>query len=157
MFESEARLRRDVAQMLESLRELGAGRYAAVFDAKAVIAESPAETNEGEWALRRLLQDRAEALLRLPAALHGGDEMSDIFSDWTADEFLLAVVNGKVGVLVACADAAGLEADAGRLLRALVDRLLRLDPAWRTDEKGRGLFFGSPRLDTVVIPSPGAV
>jgi hypothetical protein len=63
-------------------------------------------------------------------------------------------VNGKVGVLVACTDAARLETDAQRLLHALFDRLLRLDPAWRVDEKGRGLFFGSPRLDTVVIPRP---
>jgi len=138
MLESEAKLRRDVAEMLESLRELGAGRYAAVFDAKAVVAESPEQTSEGEWAIRRLLQTQAGPLLRLPAALHGGDEMSDLFSDWTADEFLLAVVNGRVGVLVACADAARLEADSAPLLRALVDRLLRLDAAWRIDEKARG-------------------
>lgn len=154
MLESEDKLRRDVASMLDALRELGAGRYAAVFDAKAVFTQSPAETNAGGWVLRRLLQDRGAALLRVPAALHAGDEMNDLFSDWTADEFLLAVVNGKVGVLVACADAARLEADSGRLLVALVDRLLRLEPAWRIDEKGRGLFFGSPRLDTVVIPKP---
>jgi len=154
MFESADKLRRDVTEMLDALRGLGASRYAAVFDAKAVVAESPGEKGEDAWALRRMLQSQPESLLRLPAALHGGDEMSDIFSDWTEDEFLLAVVNGRVGVLVACADAARLEADAQRLLRALVDRLLRLDPAWRIDEKGRGLFFGSPRLDTVVIPRP---
>jgi hypothetical protein len=154
MFESETKLRQDVGGMLEALRELGAGRYAAVFDARAVIAESPAETHDGEWGLRRLLQDRGAAVLQLPAALHGGEEMGDLFSDWTEDEFLLAVVNGKVGVLVACADAARLEADSGRLLQALVDRLLRLDPAWRVDAKGGGLFFGAPRLDTVVIPKP---
>jgi hypothetical protein len=150
MFESADRLRRDVHDMLDALRELGTGRYAAVFDAKAVIGESP----EGEWTLRRLLQSRAQTLLRLPGALHAGDEMSDPFADWTSDEFLLAVVNGKVGVLVACADAARLETDAQRLLHALFDRLLRLEPAWRIDEKGRGLFFGSPRLDTLVIPRP---
>jgi hypothetical protein len=154
MLESDAKLRRDVAEMLDALRELGEGRYAAVFDAKRVVAESPEQTSEGEWALRRLLQAQAGPLLSLPAALHGGDEMSDLFSDWTADEFLLAVVNGRVGVLVACADAARLEAESRRLLGALVDRLLRLEPAWRIDEKGRGLFFGSPRLDTVVIPKP---
>jgi hypothetical protein len=154
MFESAERLRRDVAEMLEALRGLGASRYAAVFDAKAVIAESPDETSEGEWVFRRMLQSQAESLLRLPAALSAGDEMSDLFGDWSDDEFLLAVVNGRVGVLVACADAARLEVASKRLLHALVDRLLRLDPAWRIDEKGRGLFFGSPRLDTVVIPRP---
>jgi hypothetical protein len=64
------------------------------------------------------------------------------------------VLNGRVGVLVACADAARLEAEAGRLLKTLADRLLRLNGSWRLDERGRGLFFGSPRLDTVVIPRP---
>jgi len=155
MFESADKLRRDVAEMLEALRGLGAGRYAAVFDAKAVVAETPSDTSEEEWALRRLLQSQAQALLRLPTALHGGDELGDPFAEWTDDEFLLVVVNGKVGVLVACADAARLEADAGRLLHALFDRLLRLDSGWRVDEKGRGLFFGSPRLDTIVVPRPG--
>ena len=95
-------------------------------------------------------------MLRLPAALHAGDEMGDPFAEWTSDEFLLCVVNGKVGVLVACADAARLEVDAERLLQALFDRLLRLEPAWRVDEKGRGLFFGSPRLETLVIPRPAS-
>ena len=154
MFESTDKLRRDVAGMLAALRELGSGRYAAVFDVKAVVAESPDETSEDEWPLRRLLQSHAESLLLLPGALHGGDPLGDPFAEWTNDEFLLAVVNGKVGVLVACTDAARLEAESGPLLRALFDRLLRLGPGWRIDAKGRGLFFGSPRLDTVVIPRP---
>jgi hypothetical protein len=154
MFESTDKLRRDVAEMLATLRELGAGRYAAVFDAKSVIAESPDETTEAEWPLRRMLQSQAASLLRVPGALHGGEEMGDPFAELTEDEFLLAVANGKGGVLVACQDAARLEADSGRLLRALFDRLLRLQPGWRVDDKGRGLFFGSPRLDTVVIPRP---
>ncbi len=64
------------------------------------------------------------------------------------------MVNGKVGLLVPCVDAERLEQEAKRLLRALVDRLLRLDSTWRYDEQGRGIFFGSPRLDTVVIPRP---
>ena len=153
MFESADKLRRDVSDMLDALRELGDGRYAAVFDARTVVAESPDHTSEGEWPLRRLLQSHAESVLRLPGALHAGDEMGDPFAEWTSDEFLLSVVNGKVGVLVACADAARLEADAERLLHALFDRLLRLDPSWRVDEKGRGLFYGSPRLDLMMRPS----
>lgn len=157
MFESRDKLRRDVAEMLAALRELGTGRYAAAFDSKAVVEENPDQTTQAEWPLRRLLQSQASALLRVPGALHGGDDMNgDPFAEWTEDEFLLAVVNGKVGVLVACPNAAQLEADSGRLLRALFDRLLRLEPGWRVDEKGRGLFFGSPRLDTVVIPRPEA-
>jgi len=154
MFESAERLRRDVAEMLEALRALGGSRFAAVFDAKAVVAQSPDQTTQAESDLRRLLESQADSLLRLPAALSAGDELRDLFGDWSDDEFLLAIVNGRVGVLVACADAARLEVACERLLHALVDRLLRLDPAWRIDEKGRGLFFGSPRLDTVVIPRP---
>jgi hypothetical protein len=118
------------------------------------VAESPAEPESGEGRLHRLVRDHRAELLRVPADLQGGGEMADLFDECTADEFLLAVVNGKVGVLVACRDAARLEAESQRLLRALVDRLLRLDATWRIDERGRGLFFGSPRLDTVVIPRP---
>jgi hypothetical protein len=154
MFESRDRLRRDVSELVDALRALGDGRYAAVFDARSVAAESPAEPAAAERGLRLVLEERGAELLRVPAALHGGEEISDLFADWTADEFLLAVVNGRVGVLVACPDAQRLEADSGRLLRTLFDRLLRLDAAWRVDARGRGLFFGSPRIDTVVIPRP---
>lgn len=154
MFESREKLRGDVAGLLHALRELGAGRYAAVFDARTVVSESPAEGSEDDPVLRSLVREKGAALLRLPAALHSGEELADVFDAWTRDEFLLAVVNGRVGVLVACAEAARLEAESARLLRVLVDRLLRLEPAWRYDERGRGLFFGSPRLDTVVIPLP---
>jgi hypothetical protein len=140
--------------MLDALRELGESPYAAVFDATSVVAESPAETAEGQWALRQLLQSQKEALLRLPRELQAGEEIKDLFADFGDEEFLLAVVNGKLGVLVACADAARLKDDSERLLPALVDRLLRLDGRYRLDERGRGLFFGSPRLDTVVIPRP---
>jgi hypothetical protein len=154
MFESSERLRRDVSVALETLRALGGGRYAAVFEATSVVAESPAETGAAERALGLLVRAEAAALLRLPAALAAGHEMSDLFAEWTSEEFLLAVVNGRVGVLVACEDAAALEAESARLLRALVDLLLRLDSRFRHDERGRGLFFGRPRLDTVVIPRP---
>ena len=154
MFESETRLRRDVVDILDSLRGLGRGSYAAVFDKRVIVLESASEASPGAASLRRLLQAEAEPLLRLPGALQRGEAMSDVFAGFAADEFLLAVVNGKVGVLVACADAGKLEAESAPLVRALVDRLLRLDSAWRYDEKGRGIFFGSPRLDTVVIPRP---
>ena len=156
MFESASRLRRDVSQVLDALRALGAGRYAAVFDAREVVAESPEQANEGEWALRQLLQSQAAALLRVPQALENGEAIDDVFADFGDEEFLLAVVNGKLGVLVACADATKLKAESARLLPTLFDRLLRLDDRWRLDERGRGLFFGSPRLDTVVIPRPGS-
>jgi hypothetical protein len=156
MFESATRLRKDVSEMLDALRALGSSRYAAVFDAAQVIAESPSEANEGEWALRRVLQGSPEALLRVPRALEADGPLDDLFTDFGDEEFLLAVVNGKLGLLVACADAARLKADSAGLLPTLFDRLLRLDDRYRLDERGRGLFWGSPRLDTVVIPRPGS-
>jgi len=79
--------------------------------------------------------------------------MSDLFEAWE-DEFFLVFLNGRVGLLVACPDAKRLEVGSGKLLEVMVDRLLRFNPAWRLDERGRGLFFGSPRLDTVVIERP---
>jgi hypothetical protein len=154
VFESKERLQEDVRRLLDSLRGLGEGRYAALFDAKGVLLESPGDSSEGEWVLRRLVQSHAVALFAVPSALHRGEEMRDVFEDWEDDEFFLALVNGRVGVLVACPHAQRLEDESGQLLEVLVDRLLRLNPAWRLDEKGRGLFFGSPRLDTVVIGRP---
>jgi hypothetical protein len=151
MFESKARLQEDALRLVEALRELGEGRYAVLFDAKGVLLESPPDA-----ALRGLVLDRKEALFGLPAALRGEEELGDLFEVWPGDEFFLAFLNGRVGVLVACPDAKRLEDESGKLLKILADRLLRFNPAWRLDEKGRGLFFGSPRLDTVVIgrPSP---
>jgi hypothetical protein len=153
VFESKARLREDAGRLLDALRELGEGRYAAVFDRKGVLLESPGDSSEG-WPLRQFVQSRGEALFRLPAALHGGEEMKDLFEDMDGEAFFLAFLNGRVGILVACLDAQRLEDESGKLLKVLVDRLLRLDPSWRLDERGRGLFFGSPRLDTVVIGRP---
>ena len=153
MFESKVRLREDARRLLDALRELGEGRYAVLFDAKEVLLESPQDTSEG-WPLRRFVQSHAEALFHVPAALHGGEEMKDLFEDLEGDGFFLAFLNGRVGVLVTCPDAQRLEDEAGKLLKVLADRLLRLNPAWRLDERGHGLFFGSPRLDTVVISRP---
>jgi hypothetical protein len=155
MFESAKRLHEDVSGLLSALRSLADGRYAALFDAKGVLIESPADAGEGERALRRFIESRGPALFRIPRALHGADEMEDTFEQWHGDEFFLAFVNGKVGVLVACPDARRVEGESGKLLKVLVDRLLRLNPGWRLDERGRGLFGGRPRLETVAIGSPG--
>jgi hypothetical protein len=77
--------------------------------------------------------------------------MQDHFADWEQDQFFLAFVNGKVGVLAVCAEAKRVEQESGPLLKALVDRLLRWNAVWRLDEKGRGFLAGRPRLDTVAI------
>ena len=154
MFESSKRLHEDVDGLLGALRSLAEGRYAALFDAKGVLMESPAGGSAGEWALRRFIETRGPALFRIPAALHGEEAMDDVFEEWRGDEFFLAFVNGKVGVLVACPDARRVESESGKLLKVLVDRLLRLNPGWRLDERGRGLFGGRPRLETVAIGPP---
>jgi hypothetical protein len=151
MFESSRRLREDVQTLLDSLRALAEGRYAALFDARGVLAESPQAGGEGEWVVRRFVQERAAELFRIPARLHSGEAMDDAFADWAKDEFFLAFVNGRVGMIVACPDAERVEAESGELLGVMVDRLLRLNPGWRLDEKGRGLLAGRPRLDTVAI------
>jgi len=152
MFESSKRLHEEVLGLLEALRTLGEGRYAALFDAKGPILETPPGGEHGEWALRGFVQKHAADLFRIPGALHDpGQPMEDAFADWTDDEFFLAFVNGRVGLLVACPDAKRLEDDSSELLRALVDRLLRLNAGWRLDEKGRGILASRPRLDTVAI------
>lgn len=155
MFQSKEKLREDAHGLLEALRGLAEGRYAVLFDRKGVILEARGDAAPVEAALRRLVQGRAGDLFALPAALAAPSgeegEAEDLFAEWGSEEFFLAFLNGRVGLLVACPDAQGLQDESARLLEALADRLLRLNPAWRLDEKGRGLFFGSPRLDTVVI------
>jgi hypothetical protein len=148
VFEPEGRLRKDVLGLLDALRSLAGGRYAVVFETKGVVLESPAS---GDGALRRFVESHARSLLEIPAALHSGGEMTDQFSEWEGEAFFLAFVNGKVGVLTDCDRLEHVEQEAGPLLKALADRLLRLNPAWRVDERGRGFFGGRPRLDTVVI------
>ena len=157
MFESKTRLQEDVRALLDALRQQGEGDYAILFDSKGALLESPGDPTGGEWVLRRLVQAHAEELFGLPAALRGEGEVSDLFEAWTEDEFFLAFLNGRVGLLVACPDAKRLEGESGKLLGVMADRLLRFNPAWRVDERGRGLFFGSPRLDTVVIERPSRI
>jgi hypothetical protein len=160
MFESGERLAEDVRGLLDSLRSLARGRYAAVLDPKGVVFESGEPAATGKWVFRRFLEQRTEVLFRIPAALAAGGEMEDVFAQWSApageeeDEFYLAFLNGRVGLVVACPDAESLKVQAEELLRALADRLLRYNSAWRLDERGRGLFFGQPRLDVVVIGRP---
>jgi hypothetical protein len=80
-----------------------------------------------------------------------GEVTEDVFADWEGDGFFLAVINGRVAMVVACADPEALKALAEPPLRALADRLFRLNAAWRLDEKGRGLFLGRARLDMIVV------
>lgn len=153
MFESAKRLREDVAGLLGALCSLGGGRYAAVFDRTGLVAETdqPGDTSSD---VRPFVRKHTSDLLGIPAAMKRDEPFDDPFAAWDRDEFFLAVVNGRVGILLACADAREVQASSGKLLSVLVDRLLRLNAAWRVDETGRGLFGGRPRLDSVVIGRP---
>lgn len=151
VFESKERLGEQVSGLLGALRERGDGAYAAVFEPAGILFESAEEGGESAL-LRGFLRERGAALFALPR--HMADEAGpaeDPFAGWDDHAFLLAFVNGRVGILAACADAAALEADCGDLLSALVDRLLRFDERWRLDGEGRGLFVGRPRLDVIAI------
>ena len=142
--------------MLDALRELGAGRYAAVFDAKAVRRpRAPTRRAKASGRCAACCSRTRKRVLRLPGALHAGDEMGDPFAELDERRVPLSPREREGGRRSSPARTRrGSRPTPRRLLHALVDRLLRLDPAWRVDEKGRGLFFGSPRLDTVVIPRP---
>ena len=162
MFESEERLKDDVRALLGACAGAVSGRYACVLDPKGgVLFEHGEDAPEGPWVLRQFLEKRASSLFALPAAMASGAPMEDVFADWESrvgeapDEFLLAFINGRVAVVLACPDAERAQAEVTRPLRALLDRLFRLNPAWRLDEKGRGLFLSRPRVDFVVVGRPG--
>jgi len=155
MFESRERLARDIRGLLGALREEGAGRYACLFDQSGILFEEAEEGGPPSWTLRRFLEPRTATLFRIPGALAAGEDMEDLFEDWVEDGFFLVFVNGRVGAVVACPDPEALEKRAGRVLKVLVDRLVRYNSAWRADERGRGLFFTRPRLDTVVVGRQG--
>jgi hypothetical protein len=133
-----------------------------VLDPTGVLFEHGEDAQEGPWVLRQFLEKRLGPLFALPAAMASGAPMEDVFADWESpvgeapDEFLLAFVNGRAAVVVACPDAERAQGEIVRPLRALLDRLFRLNPAWRLDEKGRGLFLSKPRVDFVVVGRPGA-
>lgn len=148
---SRERLGQEILDVLAALRARGQGRYACILDRTGLVFEHPEPETAGDWALHRFLSANPEAVFAIPRALAGDAPLPDAFEDWHDDEFLVAVINGKVGVVVACPDAEGLRQDAMEPLKVLADRLLRYEPGYRVDEKGRGLFFGRPRLDLVVV------
>ena len=155
MFESHEKLQGEIRRLLGALRELGEGRYACLLEPKAVLLEDTDPDGPPAWPLRQFVDRHKARLFSIPAELHSDTGLEDdVFEDWEDDGFFLAFVNGRVGVLVACPDPAALEAESGRLMKIMVDRMVRYNQAWRADEKGRGLFFSRPRLDTVVVPRP---
>ena len=154
MFETRETLAQEIQRLLGALRGLAGGRYACLIEPKGVLFEDQAADSPAPWALRRFLAENATAVFTIPGSLSSETAMDDPFAEWEEDGFFLAFVNGRVAAVVACEDPGALEAQASRLLKVLVDRLIRYNPAWRADEKGRGLFFSQPRLDIVVIGRP---
>jgi len=150
MFESSRRLREDIDALLGAVCHATDGRYACLFEPGRILVETPAA--EGDLPrLRGLIEANGPAIFDLPATV--ADESApaaDPFDGWTGDELCLVVVNGKVALLVACPDAEDAREAMTKPLRVLVDRLLRLDSRYRRGGRG-GFFFGSPRLDFVII------
>ena len=156
MFESSERLAREIGVLLDVIRELAAGRYACLVEPRKTLFES-AESGDGSVArLRSFLEQKRAALFTLPARLAAEEPMDDLFAEWEQDGFFMAFLNGRVALVVACPEAEPLEARARKPIRTLADRLMRYNETYRMDAQGRGLFFGSPRLDLVVVERPAA-
>jgi len=152
VFESRQKLQGEIVRFLAVLRELGGGRYACLMEPEGILFESEPQDAEQGWMLRQFLKEKAAALFTLPEAMDAGGPAEDVFADWTTDEFLLAFINRRVAVVIACPDAEPLREEAMRPLKALADRLLRYNQAWRLRPGGRGGFFmGSAQLDLVVV------
>jgi hypothetical protein len=152
MFDSRARLAEDVLTLLEALRGQTRGRYACVLDASGLLFESPSpETEAADDRLRAFLERNRSSLFAIPAGMAAQAPMDDAFEQWAGDEFLLAFVNGRVAVVVACPDAEQARQAAFDVLKVMADRLLRYDAKYRLDEKGRGLFLGRARIDVIAV------
>jgi hypothetical protein len=156
MFESRDRLADNVLTLLEALRRKTDGRYACVMEPAGILFESPAPEADGADPALRAFLDRSRAeVFAIPAGMAGHAPMQDAFETWRGDEFLLAFVNGRVAVVVACPDAERAREDTFDVLEVMADRLLRYDAKYRLDEKGRGLFLGRARIDVIAVGGTG--
>ena len=155
MFESRKRLQDEIERLLDVLRALGAGRYACLIEPDRIVFEAEPEGAEQGWMLRQFLKEKSAALFALPEAMDTGGPTDDVFADWSEDEFFIAFINRRVAVVVACPAAEPLREEAMPPLKALADRLLRYNQAWRLGPQGRGgFFFGRAQLDVVVVGRP---
>ena len=151
MIVSKDRLRDDIGAVLEAIREDAGGRYACILDSKTILFEAPEPLSDEGVRLHRLLTEQREELFAIPGALKDETDPPDVFAAWPSDEFLLAFVNERVALVVACPDAEAVREKTLAHLEILADRLLRLEDRFRVDRQGRGLFLGRPRLDLIVI------
>ncbi len=151
MFESKEKLASEIEQLLDALRVGSGGRYACLLDPKGMLFEAPGEPASGTWPIRQLLRDRGARLFEIPGAMEHETPIEDHFASFDEDDFFLAFINNRVAIVIACPDAEPLQRELMRPLKALADRLFRYDETYRLDDKGGGLFFGSPKLDMVVV------
>ena len=151
MFESKEKLASEIEDLLEVLRRAGDGRYACLLDTKRMLFEAPGQPPEGTWPIRQLLRDRGARLFEIPKAMEEEAPLEDHFVGCHEDDFFLAFINRRVALVIACPDAEPLQRKLMRPLKVLADRLFRYDETYRLDDEGGGLFFGSPKLDLVVI------
>lgn len=152
MFESSEKIAGDVLTLLEALRRQCTGRYACVLEPSRLLFETPGPDDDGaDPRLRAFLERNRAGLFAIPAGMSGQAPMEDAFEQWEGDEFLLAFINGRVAVVVACPDAESTREPAFEVLKVMADRLLRFDPKYRLDEKGRGLFLGRARIDLIAV------
>jgi hypothetical protein len=154
MFDSRARLAEQIGDLLEAIRVRSGGRYACLLEPGRVVFERAEPEWREAWMLRGLVERHKEALFAIPHSMASGDPIEDVLAGWDEDEFLLAVINGRVALVVACPEAEAARDGAFPILRALADRLLRYDERYRMDTRGRGFFLGRPKLDLVVIGRP---
>ena len=152
MLEQVPGLESDIRNMLDAIAEIAHARYACLAEPQGVRFAHGAEGGAEE----RFLADRLPRLFALPATLEGSGPEQDVFEGWEGDEFLLVFLNGRIALVLFCPDAEAARRDVERPFEVLADRLLRWRPALRVDAQGRGLFFGRPRVDWIVIAgAPG--
>lgn len=151
MFETRSRLHEDVSVLLGVLRDISEGAYVSLLDRTGVLAESASPDASVVPKLRGVIAERTESIFALPGAMAADGPTEDVFEGFAGLGFLVAILNGRVALVVACADPASARGAIEAPFKALADRLFRINPAWRTDEKGRGIFFSRPRLDWIVV------
>ena len=152
MFESRERLAQEIERLLLALRSVAQGPEACLFDRRGLLFDSA--EGEGPGPLWEFLESRRHDVFSIPESLAGQGPEEDPFELWGGGDVLLAFINGRVALALSCADAEAAQEQIRLPLRALADRLLRFEASYRLDQDGRGLFFGAPRLDLVVVGHP---
>jgi hypothetical protein len=122
VFESRERLAEDILHLVDAVRQEAGGRYACLMEPGRILFESPEPEDQDGWTLRRLLEERSAALFSLPLSMADEGPSEDLFEGWEKDDFLLAFVNGRVALAVACPDAEAVRhhASAARARRSPV-------------------------------------